>query len=354
MFNYIDNCGAMKGEEVRRIQLTGRSTYIVSLPKKWVAEMGLKTGSQVVILREGESLVLVPRGLAESRMGSQEALLKISDGDTPDKLARAIIAIYLNGYNSIRIVTSSDQITPLQRNAISELVRKKIVGTEIIFDSPREMVLKVLVSYPELSVESALRRMYLVASSMFEGAVKALINSDKELAKNIIELDDEVDRFGFYIVRQLKAAVQNSKILKDIGLSSARDCLGYRIIVKFVERIADHAARIAENVLSIDERLEESVLEGVSKISSFAKLMFEKSIESLFRGDYILAEEVVSKARSIASLEVELMKTLLEKTGKTISPNIRIILENIRRVGEYSSDIAEVVLNLNVDKMLAQ
>jgi phosphate uptake regulator len=36
------------GEETRKIQLTGKSTYIVSLPKKWVTTMNLKTGSQLV------------------------------------------------------------------------------------------------------------------------------------------------------------------------------------------------------------------------------------------------------------------------------------------------------------------
>ena len=31
-------------EETRKIQFTGKSTYIVSLPKKWVNDLGLKTG----------------------------------------------------------------------------------------------------------------------------------------------------------------------------------------------------------------------------------------------------------------------------------------------------------------------
>lgn len=45
---------------------------------------------------------------------------------------------------------------------------------------------------------------------------------NEELAKEVIQLDDEVDRFGFYIVRQLKAAVENEAVLKSIVLSSPR------------------------------------------------------------------------------------------------------------------------------------
>ena len=45
--------------------------------------------------------------------------------------------------------------------------------------------------------------------------------------------------------------VQNDRILKEIGLTSPTDCLGYRLIVKSVERVADHASRIAQEVQAI-------------------------------------------------------------------------------------------------------
>jgi phosphate uptake regulator len=39
-------------EEMRKIQFTGKSSYIVSLPKEWVMDMGLKQGDQVTIVRK--------------------------------------------------------------------------------------------------------------------------------------------------------------------------------------------------------------------------------------------------------------------------------------------------------------
>lgn len=342
----------MENEEIRRIQLTGKSTYTVSLPKRWVSEMGLKAGSQVLISQEGGSLILTPKDLAKPKTSLPEATLSVSASDPPEKIARAIISIYLNGYSIIRI-RSSDNITPSQRNAIRELVKKKMVGTEIISDSPHEMTLKVLVSYPELSVESALRRMCLIASSMHEDAIKALINLDRGLAKNVIELDDEVDRFGFYVIRLLKAAVQSNRILRDIGLSNPRGCLGYRVVVKFVERIADYSVKIAENVLSINKKLDEAILQKILEMSTLVKSIFERSTESLFERDYLLAEETISKAKEIALIETEAIKIITEmRVNGTLSTNIRMILESIRRIGEYSSDIAEIVLNLNIGQVI--
>ena len=34
-------------EDVRKVQLTGKSTYIVSLPKRWVEEVNLKKGETI-------------------------------------------------------------------------------------------------------------------------------------------------------------------------------------------------------------------------------------------------------------------------------------------------------------------
>jgi phosphate uptake regulator len=341
-----------RDEETRKIQLTGKSTYIVSLPKKWVTSMNLKAGSQIVVSRQGDaSLILTPKELAkQTKLG--EATITIFQKDGPDTIARKIVALYLVGYNVITIRTEGERITSLQRNLVKDLTRRKLVGTEILSESPAEMKLQILLSYPELSVENALRRMCLIAVSMHEDVIKALQNIDKELAKEVIALDDEVDRFSFYVIRQLKAAVQSEAILKNIGLANQRDCLGYRVIVKSVERIADHASKIAENILELDEKVDNSVFQKMSEIDSFARSVFDDATRSLYTKDYALADSVVSKAKTIAAMENTAVRALARKEVRGIS-TIRMIMESIRRTAEYASDIAEIVLNLNVDQIIA-
>jgi len=265
---------------------------------------------------------------------------------------RKIVALYLVGYNLIRVRTKDERITSLQRSSIKDLTRKKLVGTEIISDSSNEMRLQILLSYPELSVESALRRMCFIAASMHEDAIQALKDMNKELAQDVITLDDEVDRFSLYIIRQLKAAVQSEKILKDIGLSNPRDCLGYRVIAKSVERIADHAIKIAENILLLETKIEDTVFEKISQMSSFAKSVFDDSIKSLYKKDYMLADDVVTRAKTIVHMENEAMKSIPKKIEAKQLSNVRMILESIRRTAEYASDIAEIVLNLNVNQII--
>jgi phosphate uptake regulator len=340
-------------EETRKIQLTGKSTYIVSLPKKWVTTMNLKAGSELVIAQQSDaSLILTPRDLVKpSKLG--EATIVVSQKEEPNTTMRKIIALYLVGYNLIAIRTKSDRISSMQRNFIKDMTRRKLVGTEIISESSSEMKLQVLLSYPELSVESALRRMCLIAASMHEDALKALKNMDRQLAQDVTGLDDEVDRFSLYIIRQLKAAVQSDKVLKDIGLSTPRDCLGYRIIAKSVERIADHAVKIAENLLSLDDKIVDFAFERVSEMSLFARSVFDDSIISLFKKDYSLADSVVMKAKTITSMESQAIEGIIKKVEAVEMSSIRLIMESIRRTAEYASDIAEIVLNLNVNQIIS-
>ena len=48
-------------DETRKIQFTGGSTYIISLPKNWIAQNQLKKGSFIRLHEEeGGSLTIVP------------------------------------------------------------------------------------------------------------------------------------------------------------------------------------------------------------------------------------------------------------------------------------------------------
>ena len=44
-------------DQIRKIQFTGKSSYIVSLPKEWVKDQGIKQGDQVNVVRQGSSVL---------------------------------------------------------------------------------------------------------------------------------------------------------------------------------------------------------------------------------------------------------------------------------------------------------
>jgi phosphate uptake regulator len=339
--------------EMRRLQVTGGSTYIISLPKKWVTKNQLKKGSSLLISEEEDgSLSVSSQSRLKGDETRDEAFIRVSSNDNPHTIVRKAVAAYLVGYNMIHVKTQDrQQMTSRQRNTAKDFARRLLVGTEIVTDTPTELMLQVLLSYPELSIQSALRRMSIITSSMHKDAIAALKDLDSQLAKSVVATDDEVDRFNLYVVRQLKMAIQNPRIIKEIGLKNARDCLGYRLVTKSVERAADHAASIAENVLFLKKPMDEEIIRILEEMSNLAISMFETAIESLFRLDFNLAESVIQKTKDVNFTMKEALLSS-KKIGTEEIANLRLVIESLRRTAEYASDIAEIVLNMTVESIV--
>ena len=339
-------------EEQRKLQVTGGATYVISLPKEWVTRNQLKKGS-LMILREEEdgSLSVCPSKL-EKQEKKDTALIRISPNENPGAVMRKAISAYLFGYNVLIVKSQGQPFAAGLRNYLKNFARNYLVGTEIVTDAPMELTLQILLNYSELSVQSALRRMAIIATSMHREAVSYLANLDYAEAKAVVETDREVNRFSLYIVRLLKMAVSNTRIVREIGLKNPRECLGYRLIAKSVERTADHATKIAENILLLRKNVEESLVEKIGRMSNLAISMFEDSVEALFKGDFNLAETVIEKISQIAKLEKDAVLSSQEVGVEEVA-SLRLIIESVRRTAEYASDIAEVVLNLNVESVLS-
>jgi len=341
-----------QNEEQRKLQVTGGSTFILSLPKEWAIRNELKRGSSMVVREEDDGSLCVAPSKFVKKEKQDEAFIKASGSDNPDAIMRTAISAYLMGYNILHIRAPNQKVISSKvRNHLKNFARHYLVGTEIVIDTPTELTLQVLLNYPELTVQNALSRMSIIASSMHKEALAALKKLDYTAAKSVIETDREVNRFGLYIVRLLKLAVSNPRVVKEIGLNSQKDCLGYRLIAKAVERTADHATKIAENTLALKEQVPGEFPEKISNLSSLAISMFENSMDALFRRDFNLAETVIEKLSQVHKLEKETVISMQNvKTEDAV--NLRLAIESVRRTAEYASDISEVVLNLNVESVL--
>ncbi|MCJ7771265.1 AbrB/MazE/SpoVT family DNA-binding domain-containing protein, partial [Candidatus Bathyarchaeota archaeon] len=61
----------------RKIQHTGRDSYIISLPKEWMTSVGLSKGDQLAFkIQEDSSLLLVPRKILEEKDNSHRSSMR--------------------------------------------------------------------------------------------------------------------------------------------------------------------------------------------------------------------------------------------------------------------------------------
>jgi phosphate uptake regulator len=266
------------GEETRKIQFTGKSSYIVSLPKQWIMELGLKQGDQIRMVRKGSStLELYPPKFESRTQKKEDAIIEIEGEEEASSIVRKLISLYFLGFKTIKIKPKNGRLSVHQRNTVKESVKRMLMGSEIIADSTGGITVQVLVNLLELSVDGAFKRMIHLAKSMSSDAILAAKENNLELAQEVINTDDEVDRFGFYIIRQLKIAIQNEHMLKEMGFRNARNCLGYRLVVKNIERTGDHAAFIAKDLIEFKKPVKKEILQKLQDMNEFCLSVLDDS-----------------------------------------------------------------------------
>jgi len=321
-------------------------------------DMHLKAGDPVTIIREANnSLSIVPNAVRSSR-STNEVTAVMLQYESGNSLKRKVVSMYLAGYNIVHLKSKAGRISPAQRDAVREVVRRNLVGTEIIADASDLITIQVLLNLPELSVNTAVRRMFLISTAMHKDAMASLAEQSHDLARTILKSDDEVDRFSLYILRNLVMATKNERMLHEIGLKGPSDSLSYRVAVRSIERVADHAAGIAAKRLKITEKIPKEVFQKLDKMSGVSLALLNDSVEAFLRRNYYLADSIVDKTESIRSLENEIIILLdKEKTSSSTlheSTNvyIKLILEDIRRTAEHASDIAEAAMNETVGEVI--
>ena len=116
-----------------------------------------------------------------------------------------------------------------------------------------------------------------------------------------------------------------------------------------MERIADHAVHIAKRTRFLDGAIPPKMMKRLEAASAEALGAFGSASKALLEKDYRLAE---STARSIEDMVMRLKELV---SGLEESPNsltVRLVLEDIRRAAEYSSDIVEVAIDENIGSVI--
>ena len=351
----------------RKIQLTGRESYIISLPKGWMTTMGLRKGDQLAFKLQADSaLLLVPRKVIEKKVEMEEPSLKeftisITPRDDPGSISRRIISLYEVGADLIIMRFNEGEITAEQKTSIRNTT-KMLLGSEIIAESPHEINIQILIEHPKFPIEKAVRRMLAVATSMDQNVISILTNVNERHIQEIIDSDDDLDRLNLYVVRQLKYGIEHN-LWKELEFKSSKEFLGYRIVAKNLENVGDNAVGLAKNILSfkrLNEQLvtlvkpnDEEIFSSALKFHSFCHHLIDDSLKAFFKRDYHLADEVVSLFMSTGlHLEKDAVDWLLRnQTDPNVASILRLLLDNSRKMMEYGRDIAEVTLNRTVEEI---
>jgi phosphate uptake regulator len=326
--------------EIRKVQMTGGSSFVISLPKEWIKSKSIQKNDKLGLIVQPDGTLLVTPRITEEPV-QKEKQFDVSKIEDPTYLFRNLIGAYIAGYTKI-MIKSEDKIQPFIKTGVRKFTQVTI-GQEIVEETDTLIKIKDLLNPAEMPFENTITRMHILARSMHQDAITALRNKDETLAQDIISRDNDVDRLHWLVARQFNIVSRDIKLAKKMGAEGT--IVNYYLISKIIERIGDHAVRIAENVLKlIDKRIDPKLIDDFSAASRLALKIFNKSIESFLKKDMKSSNENIDAVIKLTKLCEKINERALQYKGE-IAISIGFIVESIRRTGEYAGDLSEDVIN---------
>lgn len=351
--------------ESRKVQRVGSSSLAVSLPNDWVKEVGLKKGQLVFFTEdEGNILKLMTAGQIERKPDSTVEV----NGDfckDPELMGRVLMGVYSLGYDSIKIVSSS-RLSSDQVNKIRNVTRE-LMGMGIMEETPNALLIQCSIDTTKFPINTLLRRLFIISSTMHREMIDSVKNFDVELATEAIRRDKEAYTMFWVIVRLLNSCQRDKGIASQMEIDTPSLIIWYRLIAQYLRLIAEWAHQTAEKVIALNrskEKIGEELIQKIIEMNEQSYGICHEAINSFFSMDILLAHKAIETYKQIQQIEDTLQERvcssayLHEKNfsvskyfkGKKpieacIVAQISFLIWGARRIAEIGSEIAETAIH---------
>ena len=315
---------------VRKIQVTGGSTYIVSLPSKWVKLAGIGKGDNIKI-EESDTALVISKGDQKPKEVVKSLTLK--SALDREILLRALTSIYISNFDTLTI-KSQTYINQQTRDTIKHFTRL-VMGIEIFEESSKTVVLQNVLDFSSFPVPTAVRRMALNVKAMLEDTINGIASNDTSLLDNVINRDDEVDRYQLYVYREASS-----------GEETENDTIYFLIFSRILERIADHSV----NICKIWNSSQDNEVKARDEIVSFLGLslnMYNSAVEGFYSSRFERLNEIISGKGIVNRAKENIVKGSGNEKPSFVALSCA---EECSRIGLYATDIAELAMDLLLNK----
>jgi len=330
--------------EGRKLQLAGGSTYLVSLPKRWVQTAGLKPGDTVFLDTENDGSVSIRPRVADNIEVRRKVFEEHVEGSR-DHLLRKLLGAYVSGFGLIEI-----RFPPANASFTRRVAREfchLVIGPEVIEENKSSLVIQDLSDASDLSVDKCLRRMQLTVRAMLEDAVTSIRSSDPTLARDVDLRGQDVDRLYWMIAKQYHLVQFHP--LQTVPNGSAHPVTGYLLIAKLLERIGKHAERIARTYPTLAEgkALDPKLAKDFDEARGSVISLLDKSFNALVSKNISLANEAIDARHDHQKLIDSLSHRVATKKGEELLA-LGVVTDSLGRAAGYAAEIAEQAIDISV------
>jgi len=324
----------------RKLQLTGGSTVIVSLPKEWVKANNLGKGDLVNI----EELASGDLRLSPLQENSTKREIALDCCAIGHGLIDLMIGGYIAGADVIRL-TCSSPITRKTRDDVRAFLRDTR-GMEIEVDNEKEIRIVSILNPSELRLQVSINRMYILISSLVNDAFDVLSGESIELLSDIDYRERQIDARRLLLERQVAASLQQPYVERKLGIDRF-SAMEHANIARVLERMGDHATRLAhlvnENSTVVKIKTKDMPLSAIpvwaNNLKTIVHNMYTRDVELIHSAKLALAQ----LGNDVEEAESELW--MGRASAERLLSEFRIS-ESVRRLCAYSVNFAEILLNM--------
>lgn len=311
--------------EHRKIIEFGKSSHVVSLPKKWLEQQKLSKGDILHIDENGSKLIIHSTDLS-AKPKKRTICMDVTDMSLKEIKIR-LVSAYVQNYNEITF-------TSKELKSKSKLIRDMVhdmMALEVVEETSTHILAKDFLNMEELSPKSLVKKL--------DGLVREMLIDSKNTFKedkyeNISERDGDVNRMSYLLSRTLRFLIMNPMSVRRRNLSH-EELMIIANLSKHLEVIADQTKRIAKLMSRL--KLNKSEKSEFEKIYSQIEHYYIKAMIIFYECDVDGAVQSIIDAGDLlkrcsdfyrANWDVNWMAVVLEEM-KTIVGTTRAILKDV-------------------------
>ncbi len=211
--------------KARKLQIVGKRSYTITLPKSWVSDNKLGPHDSIIIERTPNNELLIKAGKDFLPKGTKVTAQK----EDIKGMERFLRFCYMKNIDTVTIF--SKHFDPASVREIKQAI-KHIDGYGVTGENPTSMEISFLYHDIDVRLERIIRRMLYMLTVMME----SLRVKDYE---TLDEIEDTVDGLYLLAKRVLLRCMNSSKVREDNQLHSNESVLFLWICFKKMENIAD-------------------------------------------------------------------------------------------------------------------
>ena len=202
-------------------------------------------------------------------------------------------------------------------------------------------------------LKAKLLRMGGMVEEQIQGALRALVERDSHLAREIIENDHQVNTLDVEVDEDcLRLLALQQPTARDLRLVTTAMKISTEL-----ERMSDLAENVCERAIELNEEPQLKPYIDIPRMANWALQMVREALDAFVMSDPALARKVTADDDFIDDLTQQLFRELLSfmiENPQTITRAIRItfIAKYLERIADHATNVAELVVYMVEGKII--